>query len=286
MARARTRGLRNRHRRRRRRTGGTGARGGVARGSAIAVRDVRLLSVGGNRTRLELSSLPEEGGRVELRIEEAGDSTRIPHRNLEILSSNGWEPIDGGAQPTWRCSAARCGARADARQAGRSRGRAGFDGRGSQTQAKVTDNPSPVDRARCMAQIRSKGMRPESAVRSMVHRHGYRFRLHRRDLPGTPDLVFPRHRAVIFVNGCFWHWHPDPERPIATLPKSNLGYWKPKLVRTRERDRENVAKLVEIGWRVLTVWECALGDPEVVLRQIDTFLSQGQARSGRGPRAI
>ena len=76
-------------------TGGTGARGGVARGSAIAVRDVRLLSVGGNGTRLELSFLPEEGGRVELRIEEAGDSTRIPHRNLEILSSNGWEPIDG-----------------------------------------------------------------------------------------------------------------------------------------------------------------------------------------------
>ena len=79
-----------------------------------------------------------------------------------------------------------------------------------------------------MSQIRSRGMKPELVIRSMVHRLGYRFRLHVRHLEGKPDLVLPRHRAVIFVNGCFWHWHPDPNCPIAGLPKSNLEYWEPK----------------------------------------------------------
>ena len=86
-----------------------------------------------------------------------------------------------------------------------------------------------------MSQIRSQGMKPELVVRSMVHRLGYRFRLHRRDMAGKPDLVLSRHRAVIFVNGCFWHWHPDLNCPIAGLPKSNVEYWEPKLARTRIR---------------------------------------------------
>ena len=107
----------------------------------------------------------------------------------------------------------------------------------------------------------------------MAHRLGYRFRLHRRDLPGTPDLVFPRHRAVVFVNGCFWHWHPDPACPIAGLPKSNLRYWKPKLARTRSRDEENTAELGCLGWRVLTIWECELREPETALVRLDAFLS-------------
>ena len=137
----------------------------------------------------------------------------------------------------------------------------------------MVDNLSPADRSWCMSRIRSRGMKPELVVRSMVHRLGYRFRLHRRDLPGTPDLVLPRHQAVIFVNGCFWHWHPDTACPIAGLPKSNLQYWKPKLSRTRLRDQEHRTLLEKEGWRVLTVWECQLNSPTNVLHRIMEFLN-------------
>ena len=136
----------------------------------------------------------------------------------------------------------------------------------------MVDNLSPEDRAYCMAQIRSRGMKPEMAVRSMVHRAGYRFRLHRRDLPGKPDLALTRYQAVIFVNGCFWHWHPSPDCPIAGLPKSNLDYWEPKLTRTRERDLAHKAPLTALGWRVHTIWECDLRVPATVLDGIQEFL--------------
>lgn len=136
----------------------------------------------------------------------------------------------------------------------------------------MADNLSPEDRSKCMSRIRSKGMTPELKVRSIVHALGYRFRLHRRDLPGKPDLVLPRHRAVIFVNGCFWHWHPDPECPIASLPKSNLDYWQPKLERTRERDTMSTFQLQDAGWRVLTIWECELKQLDGVLDGINEFL--------------
>ena len=136
----------------------------------------------------------------------------------------------------------------------------------------MTDNLARADRSKCMSRIRSKGMKPERAVRSLVHAMGYRFRLHRRDLPGAPDLVLPRFRAVIFVNGCFWHWHPDPDCPIAGLPKSNLSYWRPKLARTRERDDMHRRNLDSMGWRVLTVWECDLRDPDAVSDRISAFL--------------
>ena len=107
----------------------------------------------------------------------------------------------------------------------------------------------------------------------MVHRLGYRFRLHGRDLPGTPDLVLPRHKTVIFVNGCFWHWHPDPTCAIAGLPKSNLEYWVPKLERTRARDQQHADSLRAALWRVLVIWECELKNPEDVLAQIKESLS-------------
>ena len=136
----------------------------------------------------------------------------------------------------------------------------------------MVDNLSARDRSRCMSRIRSQGMKPELIVRSMVHNLGYRFRLHRRDLPGAPDLVLPRHHAVIFVNGCFWHWHFDAHCPIAGLPNSNLPYWKPKLARTRIRDQENIAALKTKGWRVFTVWECQLRNPADVANRISYFL--------------
>lgn len=136
----------------------------------------------------------------------------------------------------------------------------------------MTDNLTPRHRSHCMSQIRSKDMKPELALRSIVHRLGYRFRLHRRDLPGAPDLVLARHRAVIFMNGCFWHWHPDPDCEIAGLPKSNLGYWKPKLTATRVRDERNTTLLEAEGWRVLTVWECELRSIPAVRERIRGFL--------------
>ena len=123
-----------------------------------------------------------------------------------------------------------------------------------------------------MSRIRSEGMKPERVVRSLAHGLGYRFRLHRRDLPGKPDLVFPGRRAVIFVHGCFWHWHPDSSCPIAELPKSNIGYWKPKLERTRRRDVEHVTALKVDGWRVLTLWECGLRNLEEAAFRIREFL--------------
>jgi DNA mismatch endonuclease (patch repair protein) len=99
-------------------------------------------------------------------------------------------------------------------------------------------------------------MKPELLVRKLSHRIGYRHRLHNKMLPGKPDLVYPGRRKVIFVHGCFWHQHSDPECKIARRPKSNLEYWEPKLNRNMERDAENQAELRRIGWDYLIVWEC------------------------------
>lgn len=145
----------------------------------------------------------------------------------------------------------------------------------------MADNLRPSERARCMSRIRSRHMRPERIVRSIVHRMGYRFRLHGRDLPGAPDLVLPRYHAVIFVHGCFWHWHDAPRCPIAGLPKSNLGYWRPKLTRTRLRDDRNATALEKCGWGVLTVWECELRDLDQVMSKVYEFLAPRQTQSDR-----
>lgn len=101
-----------------------------------------------------------------------------------------------------------------------------------------------------------KDTKPEKIMRSLLHCMGYRFRLHRKDLPGTPDVVLPRHKTVIFINGCFWHQHPGCVR--ATKPKSNQDYWLPKLKRNVQRAEENEKKLKEMGWKIITVWECEL----------------------------
>lgn len=107
-----------------------------------------------------------------------------------------------------------------------------------------------------MAAIKSKGMKPEMTVRKVCHAMGYRFRLHRKDLPGNPDLVFPGRRKIVFVHGCFWHQHSDPECPLAHKPRSNMDYWGPKLERTRKRDAGNLTALESLGWKVLVLWEC------------------------------
>lgn len=107
-----------------------------------------------------------------------------------------------------------------------------------------------------MAAIASKDMKPEMIVRSLVHRMGYRYRLHARDLPGKPDLVFRPRRKAVFVHGCFWHQHPKRSCKDGRAPKSNLGYWAGKLARNVGRDAANLARLRSMGWKVLVVWEC------------------------------
>jgi len=106
-----------------------------------------------------------------------------------------------------------------------------------------------------MSRIRGKDTKPELRLRRLLHAAGLRYRLHGRELPGRPDLVFPKYRAVIFVHGCFWHRH---HCPLFHWPKSREDFWQAKLNRNVERDHQTVARLLEAGWRVLTVWECAL----------------------------
>lgn len=134
------------------------------------------------------------------------------------------------------------------------------------------DTLSPQQRSALMSQIRGRDTKPELAVRRLVHGQGYRYRLHRKDLPGRPDLVFAGRRAVIFVHGCFWHRHPDPACKLARMPKSRLEFWGPKLTSNRERDLAVEQRLNESGWRVLTVWECEMRDPEAVAAKVRDFL--------------
>ena len=136
----------------------------------------------------------------------------------------------------------------------------------------MADRLSPTERSANMRRIRQTDTKPELAVRRAAHQLGYRFRLHRRDLPGTPDLVFPRLRKVILVHGCFWHQHPGCR--LARTPKSRLDYWLPKLERNRKRDAEVQAALRKLGWDVLVVWECQVGkDPNVAKPIIAPFLA-------------
>lgn len=144
--------------------------------------------------------------------------------------------------------------------------------------AATMDTLTPAARSERMGRIRGKGTGPELMVRRMVHALGYRFRLHRRGLPGHPDMVFPRHKAVVFVHGCFWHRHPDPSCPLARLPKSRLSFWKPKLEQNRARDLRNRHALITQGWRVLVVWECELRDRRRVAAKLQSFLSGENAR--------
>jgi DNA mismatch endonuclease, patch repair protein len=121
-----------------------------------------------------------------------------------------------------------------------------------------------------MRAITKKDTLPEMRVRRRLHALGLRFRLHRRDLPGTPDIVLPRHRVAIQVNGCFWHQHPGCRK--ATTPRTRPEYWIPKLERNVTRDRETTAALEALGWRVLILWECELGSDAELDSIIHNFL--------------
>lgn len=117
----------------------------------------------------------------------------------------------------------------------------------------------PLTRSQVMARVKSKNTTPEIKVRAALWRAGLRYRLHRADLPGKPDLVFAGRRVVVFVHGCFWHGHDCPRG--ARTPKDNAEYWRRKIDRNRARDAQAAADLAAAGWRVLTVWECEIKDP-------------------------
>lgn len=140
----------------------------------------------------------------------------------------------------------------------------------------VADIYDSETRGRVMSRIRKRDTVPELRVRRKLHRLGFRFRLHRRDLPGVPDIVLPKHQVIVFVHGCFWHQH---DCPLGKLPKSNRSYWVPKLRRNTVRDAEHRRHLEALGWRVVVVWECQTADDD----RLEHLLSE---IAGDGPNPL
>ena len=120
----------------------------------------------------------------------------------------------------------------------------------------MADIVSPAKRSRMMAGIKGKDTKPEIYIRQLLHAQGYRFRLHRKDLPGRPDIVLSKYKTAIFVQGCFWHGHENCH--LFRLPKSRTEFWKDKIGGNKKRDQKKLAAVLELDWRVLWIWECAL----------------------------
>ncbi len=139
------------------------------------------------------------------------------------------------------------------------------------------DNLTPEQRRYTMFQVKSSNTKPEMFVRSLLHRLGYRFRLHRDDLPGKPDIVLPKYKSVIFVHGCFWHRHENCKH--ATMPKSNVEYWEKKFARNVARDKWAKAELELQGWRVVVVWECELREVESLVDRLERTLRDAVSMS-------
>ena len=127
-------------------------------------------------------------------------------------------------------------------------------------------------RSQIMSRVSGKNTKPEIAVRSLLHNLGYRFRLHRKDLPGKPDITLPKHKKVIFVHGCFWHGHADCSR--SKRPATNEEFWHEKLDKNIERDKATVNSLKELGWDVLTVWTCEVKDTNKLKNKLLSFLGR------------
>ncbi|HWA03947.1 MAG TPA: very short patch repair endonuclease [Rhizomicrobium sp.] len=132
------------------------------------------------------------------------------------------------------------------------------------------DRLTPQRRSWLMSRVKGRNTTPERAVRSIVHRLGYRFRLNRRDLPGKPDIVFGPRKKVVFVHGCFWHGHGCAK---GRLPKSNEGFWRDKIVANRKRDARQLKDLHALGWKTLVIWQCELDNPLAVKDRIADFLA-------------
>ena len=138
------------------------------------------------------------------------------------------------------------------------------------------DTLTKEQRRRNMQAVKSRDTGPEMLVRRLLHRMRYRYRLHRKDLPGTPDIVFTSRRKAIFVHGCFWHGHGCPK---GRLPKSRRDFWEAKLKGNRERDRRKEEELRSLGWSVLVVWQCETIDLETLSRRLQSFLGHTTVRS-------
>lgn len=137
---------------------------------------------------------------------------------------------------------------------------------------RMTDIVDRNRRSELMARIRGQDTAPELSVRRIAHRMGLRFRLHRKDLPGRPDLVFPKHRLVVFVHGCFWHRHEGCQH--ASTPKSRNAFWTKKFASNVDRDARQQAALRKLGWQVLVIWECEVKDAAAVERRLGTSVGK------------
>lgn len=122
-----------------------------------------------------------------------------------------------------------------------------------------------------MAKIKGKDTKPEKVVRSLLHQMGYRFRLHRNDLPGNPDIVLPKHKKVIFVHGCFWHGHKDCSR--AKRPSTNKKFWNEKLSKNMKRDKKNQDALRDLGWKYKIIWQCQVKSAKKIQKVLMKFIS-------------
>lgn len=142
----------------------------------------------------------------------------------------------------------------------------------------MPDRMTPDQRHECMASIHSKDTRPEQAVRRELWHRGYRFRKCVRTLPGTPDIVLPKYRTCIFVNGCFWHGHKGCSKFV--IPKTRTEFWKDKITRNQERDLVNIQRLESIGWSAITVWECELGKPVIdkTMDKVEAMLAENRTK--------
>jgi DNA mismatch endonuclease (patch repair protein) len=118
----------------------------------------------------------------------------------------------------------------------------------------MTDVHTLEQRTYNMSRIKSKNTRPELEIRKLLYKRGFRYRLHRKELPGKPDLVFPKHKAVIFINGCFWHHH---DCRLFKIPETRKAWWEKKLTKNKKRDKKNLSHLLHNGWRVMVIWECS-----------------------------
>lgn len=136
------------------------------------------------------------------------------------------------------------------------------------------DSPISSKRSALMASVRQKDTGPELAVRRCLHHLGFRFRLHRCDLPGTPDIVFPGKKKIIFVHGCFWHRHEGCKK--ATTPKTRAAFWMEKFEANKERDRRKLSELDNLGWRSLVVWECETKDLPALAARLRIFLESSR----------
>lgn len=145
----------------------------------------------------------------------------------------------------------------------------------------MIDTLTKAERSERMSRVRAKDTKPEMIVRRLVHGMGYRYRLHDRRLPGSPDIVFRSRRKVIFVHGCFWHRHPDPSCKLARMPKSRQDFWAPKLEGNRERDERNRVALDREGWRQMVVWECECRHEEQLRNKLQDFLEDDNAEHAR-----